>query len=279
MTGASITSGKRRRPLKGTLVAGAAILLIAAMAAAFPGLFTSSDPTAFDYDALLAPPSLQHPFGTDNFGRDVFSRVVWGTRVDLQIAFGATIVPVLLGTVIGALVGYYGGWLDVIFGRLVDVVVAFPFLVLVIAIIAVLGPGLINMYIAISVVGWISYARLVRSEVLVQKQMEYSAAGKVLGFRDMRIIFRHILPNTMPAVVVYWMTDMAMVILLGSSLGYLGLGAQPPTPEWGVLVADGKNFMTTAWWISTFPGIVIILLGIGFSLFGDGIADLMRARD
>lgn len=268
-----------RRRIKGSLVVGAVILLGFIVIAAFPQMVTTYDPVAFDYNALLKPPGPDHLFGTDNFGRDVFSRVVWGTRVDLEIALGATLIPVLLGTAIGAVVGYYGGWLDLIFGRIVDVVVAFPFLVLVIAIIAVLGPGLVNMYIAISAVGWVSYARLVRSEVLIQKQMEYAAAGRVLGFRARRIIFRHIVPNTLTAVVVFWMTDMALVILLGSSLGYLGLGAQPPTAEWGVLVAEGKNFMTTAWWIATFPGLAIILLGIGFSLFGDGLADFIRSRD
>lgn len=268
-----------RRRIKGSLVVGAVILLGFIVIAAFPQMVTTYDPVAFDYNALLKPPGPDHLFGTDNFGRDVFSRVVWGARVDLEIALGATLIPVLLGTAIGAVVGYYGGWLDLIFGRIVDVVVAFPFLVLVIAIIAVLGPGLVNMYIAISAVGWVSYARLVRSEVLIQKQMEYAAAGRVLGFRARRIIFRHIVPNTLTAVVVFWMTDMALVILLGSSLGYLGLGAQPPTAEWGVLVAEGKNFMTTAWWIATFPGLAIILLGIGFSLFGDGLADFIRSRD
>lgn len=279
MVSLGVEQARPRRRIKGSLIIGAAILLVFIVLAVFPYLATVYDPVAFDYNALLKPPSLQHLFGTDNFGRDVFARVVWGARVDLEIALGATLIPVLLGTVIGALVGYYGGWLDLVFGRIVDVVVAFPFLVLVIAIIAVLGPGLVNMYIAISAVGWVSYARLVRSEVLIQKQMEYAAAGRVLGFRDSRIIFRHIVPNTLTAVIVFWMTDMALVILLGSSLGYLGLGAQPPTAEWGVLVAEGKNFMTTAWWIATFPGLAIILLGIGFSLFGDGLADLIRSRD
>jgi peptide/nickel transport system permease protein len=175
-------------------------------------------------------------------------------------------------------VGYFGGLLDAVFGRLVDLVVTFPFLVLVIAIVAVLGPGLINMYIAVSAVGWVFYARLMRGEVLVQSQRDYALAGKVLGYGALRIIFRHLLPNAITPVIVFWMTDMALAILLGSSLGYLGLGAQPPTAEWGVLIAAGKNFMTTAWWISVFPGIAITITGLGFSLVGDGIADLLRPR-
>jgi peptide/nickel transport system permease protein len=194
----------------------------------------------------------------------------------LQIAFGGTVIPIVLGTIVGAVVGYVGGWAEIGFGRIVDIVIAFPFLVLVIAIIAVLGPGLFNMYIAVSVVGWVAYARLMRSEVLIQKEMDYAAAGRGMGYGAPRIIFRHLLPNAITPVVIYWMTDMALVILLGSSLGYLGLGAQPPTPEWGVLISDGRNFMATAWWISTFPGIAIIVVGVGFSLVGDGIADLIR---
>ena len=174
--------------------------------------------------------------------------------------------------------GYYGGWADAVFGRLVDLVVTFPFLVLVIAIVAVLGPGLLNMYIAVGVVGWVFYARLMRGEVLVLRGHDYVAAAKVLGYSEARILFRHILPNAARPVLVYWMTDMALAILLGSSLGYLGLGAQPPAAEWGVLIADGKNFFTQAWWITVFPGFAIVLCGIGFSLVGDGMADLLDVK-
>jgi peptide/nickel transport system permease protein len=156
--------------------------------------------------------------------------------------------------------------------------VTFPFLVIVIAIVAVLGPGLINMYIAVSAVGWVFYAKLMRADVQVQKHADYAAAARVLGYDEPRIIFRHLLPNAITPIIVYWMTDMALAILLGSSLGYLGLGAQPPTAEWGVIIADGKNFMSTAWWISGFPGIAIVIAGVGFSLLGDGIADLFRKR-
>jgi len=174
------------------------------------------------------------------------------------------------------LIGYYGGVLDAVFGRLVDLVVTVPFLVLVIAIVAVLGPGLVNLYVAVSVVGWVAYARLIRSEMMVQKKRDYTAAAHVMGFGTLRIIFGHLMPNAITPSVVYWMTDLSLAILLGSSLGYLGLGAQPPTAEWGVLIADGKNFMTTAWWMSIFPGIAIVVAGTGFSLFGDGLAEWLR---
>jgi peptide/nickel transport system permease protein len=176
------------------------------------------------------------------------------------------------------LIGYAGGIVDTLFRRLVDLFITIPFLVLVIAIVAVLGPGLLNMYIAVSAINWIFYARLMRAEVIAQKRRDYSDAGRVMGYGAARIIFRHLLPNAITPSIIYWMTDMALVILLGSSLGYLGLGAQPPTSEWGVLIADGKNFMTTAWWMSIFPGMAIVLAGIGFSLLGDGVAIWLGRR-
>jgi peptide/nickel transport system permease protein len=260
------------------MLAGGAIILLLAVCAVVPDWVAPYDPLAFDYGATLMPPSLAHPFGTDNFGRDILSRIIWATRVDMQIAVFATVFPAIFGTIVGALLGYFGGIADALFRRLVDLVVTVPFLVLVIAIVAVLGPGLVNMYIAISSVGWIVYARLIRAEILAQKRRDYAAAGRVMGYRWPRILFLHLLPNAVTPVVVYWMTDMALAILVGSSLGYLGLGAQPPTAEWGVLIADGKNFMTTAWWMSIFPGLAIVLAGIGFSLLGDGVAGLLRRR-
>jgi peptide/nickel transport system permease protein len=257
---------------------GCAILLLFLVCALAPGWIAPYDPLAFDYRSLLQPPSLAHPFGTDNFGRDLLSRVIFASSLDLQIAVFATLFPMVFGTFAGCLLGYYGGIFDAVFRRLVDVIITIPFIVLVIAIVAVLGPGLINMYIAISAVGWIVYARLVRAEVLAQRRLDYVAAGRVMGYGAPRIIFRHLLPNVAPTVVVYWMSDMALAILLGASLGYLGLGAQPPQAEWGTLIADGKNFMTTAWWMSIFPGIAIVLAGIGFSLAGDGLAARLRRR-
>jgi len=225
------------------------------------------------------PPYSSPPaFGTDQFGRDILSRTIAAATIDLQIALFATIAPLVVGTTIGLLVGYSGGWPDIVFGRLVDLVVTFPFLVLVIAIVAVLGPGLGNMYIAISVIGWVFYARLTRGEVLVLRGHDYVLAARVLGYSQARILLRHILPNAARPLLVYWMTDMSLAILLGSSLGYLGLGAQPPAAEWGVLIADGKNLFTQAWWISVFPGFAIVLCGIGFSLVGDGLADLLDVK-
>ena len=261
-----------------SLALGLTLLAATLLCALAPTLVAPYDPLAFDYDALLQPPSAAHLFGTDQFGRDVLSRTVAASTIDLEIAVFATIGPLLIGTLIGLLVGYTGGLPDIVFGRLVDLVVTFPFLVLVIAIVAILGPGLINMYIAISCVGWVFYARLMRAEVRIQSQQDYVAATRVLGFRTPRIVFRHILPNAVRPVLVYLVTDMALAILLGSSLGYLGLGAQPPTAEWGVLIADGKNVFTQAPWVSLFPGVAIVLCGLGFSLTGDGLAELFRIR-
>jgi peptide/nickel transport system permease protein len=275
----TLRSSRRTRPRPPAALAVGLIILAASFAlAAAPGVFAPYDPLAFDYVNLLKPPSAAHLLGTDNFGRDVLSRTIWAYRIDMQIAIFATLPALLVGCLVGALVGYYGGWPDTLFERLVDAVITFPFLVLVIVIVGVLGPGLLNMYIAVGVVGWVFYARLLRGEFRVQKARDYVAAARVMGYNDGRLILRHLLPNAITPIFVYWMTDMALGILLGSSLGYLGLGAQPPAAEWGVLIADGKNFMTTAWWISVFPGVAIVVTGLGFSLLGDGLADLLRPR-
>jgi peptide/nickel transport system permease protein len=269
---------RRSTSLPFPLIVGAAIIALMLVCAAAPSFLAPYDPLAFDYSALLKPPSFAHPFGADNFGRDILSRTIYATRIDVQIALFATLAPLVVGALAGLTAGYFGGWPDMLLGRIIDLVLTFPFLVIVIAIVAVLGPGLINMYIAVSVVGWVFYARLMRGEVLAQKQLDYVAAGRVLGYGPARILFRHILPNAARPILVYWVTDMALKILLGSSLGYLGLGAQPPQAEWGVLIADGKNFFTQAWWMTFFPGVAIVLAGLGFSLAGDGLADALVKR-
>jgi peptide/nickel transport system permease protein len=272
----SARSTTGRRALPPTLIGAIVVVGFNLLLAFFPGVLAPYDPNAFDYTAIMQAPSAVHPFGTDNFGRDVLSRVIHAYRLDMQIAIFATVGPFIFGTIVGALVGYVGGWVEALFGRIVDAVITFPFLVLVIAIVSVLGPGLGNMYIAVGIVGWVFYARLVAAEVKVQRRLDYASAARAMGYGHLRIIFRHLLPNSVTPAVVYFMTDMALAILLGSSLGYLGLGAQPPAAEWGVLIADGKNFMSTAWWVTVFPGIAIVLAGLGFSLAGDGIAELLR---
>lgn len=257
---------------------GLVILTISVLFAVFPGWFAPYDPNLIDYQAIRQPPSVAHLFGTDLLGRDSFSRVIWAYSVNMPMAVLGTVFALVIGVTVGALVGYYRGWADLVFGRLVDAIITFPFLVLIIAVVAVLGPGLVNMYLAITLVGWVYYAQLMRAEIIGQMAQDYASAGRVMGYSDARIILRHLLPNAITPVIVYWMTDMALVILLGSSLGYLGLGAQPPQAEWGVLIAEGRNFVSTAWWLSLMPGIAIVVTGLGFSLVGDGLADLLRPR-
>ncbi|MBY5460867.1 ABC transporter permease [Rhizobium leguminosarum] len=261
------------------MTAGIVIVFLAIVIAIRPQWFATHDPELFDYDALLVGPSVKHWFGTDSFGRDIYSRVIWAFRVDLQMAVFATVFSVIFGTVMGALVGFFGGILDTVVGRVIDVIVIFPFLVLIIAIVALLGPGLINMYIAMTAVGWVFYCRLMRAEIRVQKNLDYAAAARGLGYSNLRIVVRHLMPNAMTPVLIYWMTDMALAVLLGSSLGYLGLGAQPPEAEWGVLIADGKNYIETAWWMSVFPGVAILLLGLGLSLLSDGLAEYFNRQE
>ncbi len=268
-------AARRKSP---TLILGTLLLALIVLVAIFGPLVAPYDPIEQDLRGQLKPPSSQHLMGTDELGRDIFSRVIDGTRVDLQIGVICVIFPFIFGTTLGLLAGYYGGLIDAVAMRLVDVVIAFPYLVLVIAIVAVLGPGLRNMYIAISLVGWVAYARISRGEVLVAKNLEYVLASKALGYSNARIIFRHILPNIVSPAIVYAVADVVLCILGGASLGFLGLGAQAPTPEWGVMIADGRNFIATAWWLSTFPGIAIIVVGVAFSLFGDGLADLLRVK-
>jgi len=226
---------------------------------------------------ILQAPGGPHLLGTDQYGRDVFSRIISATPLDLEIGILSVLFPLLIGIVVGLFSGFYGGVIDAIFMRLVDIVVAFPFMVLIIALIAVLGPGLKNVIIAVTISSWIIYARIVRSEILIAKKLEYVISARVLGFSDMRIMLRHILPNVVSTAILFGALDISLDILLAATLGFLGLGVQPPTPEWGTIIAEGRNFMTTAWWISFFPGIAIIITGGGFALLADGLADVLRA--
>jgi len=237
------------------------------------------DPIAQDVSNALRSPTLAHPFGTDNFGRDVLSRVLWGTRIDLAMGVGGVVAPLVIGCLIGLVAGYFGGLVDTLLMRLLDVTISFPFFVLMIAIISILGPGLASFYIALALVGWVSYARLVRSRTLALRHADFISAGRILGFGSGRIMLRHVLPNAALPVVVFAMSDIVLTILLGSSLSYLGLGAQPPLAEWGVMIAEGQNFISTAWWISLFPGLAIVLLALGFSLTADGLAQRFGVRE
>lgn len=268
------TAAMRHRPARQpALLAGIGLLaFFVALALAAPWV-APHDPILQNPDIRLRPPSWAHPFGTDNFGRDVLSRAIWGARIDLQMAFLGVIFPFAIGTVAGTVAGFFGGIVDTLFMRLVDVILAFPFLVLVLSIIAILGPGLTSFYIAMALVGWVSYARLIRAEVLVLKTADFALAATSLGFSRLRIMFRHLLPNAIAGSLVFAMSDAVIVMLNGAAISYLGLGVQPPVAEWGIMVAEGQPFITTAWWITLFPGLSIVVLAFGFSMFGDALAD------
>lgn len=261
-----------------SLLIGAAIVLVACVMAAVPQLFTHYDPTLIDVTSKFLPPSAQHWFGTDKYGFDIFARVVYATRLDLLIGVGSVALPFAVGSLLGLLAGYYGGKFDTIVMRILDIFMAFPFMVLAIAITAVLGKGVINLLIAMWVVSWPPYTRLVRSEVLIAKNSEYVQAAKTLGYGDFTIMFRHILPNVISSAIVYGASDIVMCIMTAATLSFLGLGVPVGTPEWGSIISDGKSFIQTYWWISTMPGIVMLVVGLGFSLLVDGLNDLLRAK-
>jgi len=248
---------------RASLLVGAGLLLSVIVVTLTAPLITSYNPDEIDPLHPLAHPfTAGHLFGTDSFGRDILSRMLYGGRVDLLIAFGAT-----------------GVTLDSTIMRIVDLFFAFPFFVLVIAIVAMLGPSVFNMFIAIWATSWISYARITRGHTLGAKRQEYVLAAKALGYRGSRVMLRHILPNVLSFVIIFAMVDAVGNVLLGAALGFLGLGAKPPSPEWGVMISDGQSYIFTAWWLSTIPGIAIVIVGVGFSLLGDGLADILRAGD
>ena len=259
-----------------SFVAGISILGAIALLAVLAPLVTTHDPATQDLLQTLAGPSWNHPLGTDDLGRDVWARLVYGARIDLQVAFLAVLFPFVIGTLVGLVAGYYGGFVDTLTSWLVNVVVAFPFYVLIIALVFVLGSGTRNIYIAITMVGWVSYTRIVRGEVLVAKRREYTLAARSGGLSDRRILFRHLLPNVVTQAIVFAMSDIVLSILAIVTLGYLGLGVQPPTPDWGRMIADGQTYLTTNWALSTVPGIAVVITALGLSLLADGLADLLR---
>jgi peptide/nickel transport system permease protein len=262
-----------------TLKLGILIVSMVILSGIFAPLLSPYDPIKGDYNDALSAPSMAHPFGTDSYGRDLFARTLYAARLDLQIGLITTYFPFVLGLVIGAVGGYFGGWVDMVLMRVVDVAIAFPFMVLIIVIMVILGPGVQNMYIAIFLLGWTMYARLARAEMLVVREQEYIQAAKALGYGHFRIIFRHAVPNILTSSIIFSMSDLVLNILLASSISFLGLGVQPPTPEWGAIITEGRDFLLQAWWISTLPGIAIIITGLGFSFIGDGLARMLGQRN
>lgn len=276
---------KRNRTAVGGLATIAVMVLLAVFARPIeiqqlsgmtiqPFSLAPYSPEKFYYDSALEAPSAEHLFGTDWSGRDIFSRVIYGGRWSLSIGVIAVGLAVLIGVPLGAIAGYFGGWVDEAIMRVVDVLYAFPFLVLALAIVSILGRGFWNMILALSIVGWISYARLIRGEVLSVKENQYVLAAKALGATDRKIVFRHIVPNAMASVIVYATLSIGNIVLAAAALGFLGLGLEPGSAEWGTMLSRSRNTMIQGqWWVTLFPGLAIFLFVVAVNLLGDGIRE------
>jgi peptide/nickel transport system permease protein len=270
---------RRRTSLFGLLV-----VAIAFLTAAFAPAISPFDPLEQDISQRLREPGWRdaqgrvHALGTDHLGRDILARIVYGSRIALLVGLSAVLVSGVLGMAIGLVAGYFGGRVDDFLMRLADIQLAFPFILLAIAVIGVLGPSLRNIIVVIGVSSWVVYARVVRGEVLSIREREFVQAAVALGSRDGRILARHVLPNAFTPWLVVATLDMARVIVIESALSFLGLGVQPPTPTWGGMLADGRVYLSTAWWLATFPGLAILITVLGINLFGDGLRDTLDPR-
>ncbi len=260
------------------LLAGIALLSLLAAACLLAPLIVPYSPNAQNLADALSGPSSAHLLGTDDLGRDVLSRLLYGGRVDLAIGVSAVVTPFVIGSVLGLFAGYLGGWIDAVVMRLLEVITAFPFYVLVIAIVFALGSGPIAIYIAVSVTGWVSYTRIVRGEVLVAKTLGYAQAARIMGYSHLRIVARHLAPNVVGQAIVFAMSDIVLTILGVVTLGYLGLGVQPPAPEWGAMIQDGAAYLPIHPLLTLIPGVAIVLTGLSLSLIGDGLTGIIDGR-
>lgn len=259
------------------LAGAAVVVMLAAIAVAAP-IIAPYDPTDIDIKNVLSPPSASHPFGTDDLGRDVLSRMIWGSRISLSVGFVAVGIAITIGIVIGSLAGYYGGKLDPVLMRFVDVMLTFPTFFLILAVIAILGQSIMYIMIVIGLTGWMGVARLVRAEFLTLKQRDFVMAAKASGAGNTRIIFRHILPNALSPVFVAATLGVAGAILVESALSFLGLGVPPPNPSWGNILATGKDYIEVAWWLSLYPGLAILVTVLSYNLVGEGLRDALDPR-
>jgi peptide/nickel transport system permease protein len=265
-------------------VFGLIMVLGVIFSAIFAPLISPHDPILQDVEIRLLPPLGQagadpnYLLGTDQLGRDIVSRLIYGARISIVVSVSAVVFSAFLGTIIGLFSGFYGGKIDSVFMRLADVQLAFPFILLAIAIIAVLGPNLQNIIIVMGITGWVIYARVVRAEVLSLREKEYVMAVRALGGSNGRIIFNHLLPNVIPPIIVIVTLEMARMIIMEAALSFLGLGIQPPTPTWGGMLADGRVYLVTSWWLATFPGVVIMLVVLGINLLGNWLRDILDPR-
>jgi peptide/nickel transport system permease protein len=265
----------RRSP---NLVAGAVILVLVVLSALLAPQISPYDPVDQDFTSQLRPPSASHLFGTDEFGRDIFSRVVYGARIALNVGAVADAIATTLGVLLGVLAGYFGGRLDALLTRLIDVMLAFPYLLLAMIVVAILGPGLTNAMVAIAIVYTPQFARVVRGVVLSVKEQEFVESAQAMGSGMFRILVRSILPNIVSPIIVMATLTVGFMIVETAGLSFLGLGASPPTPEWGSMLATGRQYMLTAPWITTFPGLAILVTVVAFNLIGDGLRDVLDPR-
>jgi peptide/nickel transport system permease protein len=271
----------RRWQGRALLVTGAVIVGVTALAAIIGPWLTPFDPAAQELPLRLAGPTAVHPFGLDELGRDILARVLAGARISFAVGLAVVSVSASVGTVLGAIAGYFGGVIDDVISRIIDILLAFPGLLLAIALVAVLGPSLANVLLALTVIGWVGYARLVRGQVLRAREFEYVQAARALGASTPRILWRHVIPSAIPAVVVQATLGMAGAIIGEAALSFLGLGVQPPTPSWGTMLNGGRAHLLDAPHLTVFPGLAIALLVLGFNFVGDGLRDLAdpkRAR-
>jgi peptide/nickel transport system permease protein len=256
-----------------TLTIGVALFIAIALIGAFAGFFAPHDPIKQNVEeALLPPGSPGHLLGTDQLGRDTLSRLIYGARNDIYTALASLVGPLVIGTVIGILAGYRGGWLDTVVVGIVDVIIAFPILVLLIALVFVLGSGITTIIIAVTLIDWVVYARLARTSARREQAIEYVMAARLGGIPTWRIIIRHILPNIITQSIVYAMSDMVLIIIFITTLGYLGLGVPPPSPDWGTMISEAQSYFNQQWWLAVFPGVAIVITGFSLSLIADGLA-------
>jgi peptide/nickel transport system permease protein len=259
-------------------VAGSIVVMLLFAVSLLAPWIAPYDPSTIDLKHVLAPPSFGHPLGTDQLGRDVLSRMIWGARISLKVGFVATGIAMLIGTILGAASGYYGRWVDTIIMRFVDIMLCFPTFFLILAVIAILEPSIWNIMIVIGLTGWMGITRLVRADFISLKERDFVSAARVIGASDFRIIFVHILPNAMASVLVATTLGIAGAILTESALSFLGIGVQPPIPSWGNILTAGKDNIDIAWWLSLYPGLAILITVLGYNLLGEGIRDSLDPR-
>ena len=267
--------GFRRNPLA---MVGLAIIVTLVLVAAFAPLLATDSPIAQDLGDRLQPPSADHWLGTDEFGRDIYSRIVYGARITLYIVGLVVILVGPVGLLIGTVSGYLGGWVDTVLMRITDIFLAFPRLILALAFVSALGPGVENAIIAIAITAWPPYARIARAETLTVRNSDFIAAIRLQGASSARVIWGHIVPLCTSSLVVRLTLDMAGIILTAAGLGFLGLGAQPPLPEWGAMISTGRQYLLDQWWVATVPGIAILIVSLGFNLLGDGLRDVLDPK-